>query len=141
MGTQRGSRDDGAAAVEFALVLPFLLLLVFGLVDFGRAYNAKVTLTHAARESARMLAVDASVADVENALAGGAEGRDIAPGVDATIDPATSPCTPTADDTTVVLESDFSYLTPLPGLAVLFGGSGWDNTVTITAKAVMRCGG
>ena len=140
MGSQRRGGDRGAAAVEFALVLPFLLLLVFGLVDFGRAYNAKVTLTHAAREGARMLAVDATVADLESALAG-TGGRDIAPGVAATVDPATSACTATSDDATVVLASDFSYLTPLPGLAVLFGGEGWDNDVTLTARAVMRCGG
>ena len=49
--------DRGAAAVEFALLLPVLLLLVFGIIDFGRALNAQVTLTQAAREGARMAAL------------------------------------------------------------------------------------
>ncbi|MBT8216030.1 MAG: pilus assembly protein, partial [Acidimicrobiia bacterium] len=40
-------RESGAAMVEFALILPLLLLLVFGTIEFGRAYNAQNTLTHA----------------------------------------------------------------------------------------------
>ena len=49
--------EGGAALVEFAVILPVLILLVFGTIEFGRAYNAKVTLTHAAREGVRSLAV------------------------------------------------------------------------------------
>jgi len=45
-----GSPDQGAAAVEFAIMLPLLLLLIFGIIDFGRALNAQVTITQAARE-------------------------------------------------------------------------------------------
>jgi len=48
----RGKR--GAAAVEFALVLPLLVALVLGIVDFGRAYNQQITLTQIAREGARL---------------------------------------------------------------------------------------
>ena len=54
------ARDRGAAAVEFALLLPVLLLLVFGIIDFGRALNAQITLTQAAREGARIAALRAS---------------------------------------------------------------------------------
>ncbi|WP_026553245.1 TadE family protein [Arthrobacter sp. H20] len=49
--------ETGAVAVEFALVLPILLLLVFGIVEFGRAYNTQVSLTHAAREGVRAMAI------------------------------------------------------------------------------------
>ena len=52
--SRRGARDRGAAAVEFALLLPLLLLIVFGIIDFGRALNAQITLTQAAREGARL---------------------------------------------------------------------------------------
>ncbi len=48
------SRDRGSVAVEFALLLPVLLLLIFGIIDFGRAINAQITLTQAAREGARL---------------------------------------------------------------------------------------
>lgn len=50
-------REKGAVAVEFALILPVLVLLLFGIIEFGRAYNAYVTVTHAAREGARLAAV------------------------------------------------------------------------------------
>ena len=50
-------RERGAVAVEFALVLPLLLGLVLGIVEFGRIYNAQVLATNAAREAARSVAV------------------------------------------------------------------------------------
>ena len=50
-------RERGAAAVEMAIVLPLLLLVVGGLVDFGRAYYINVVITNAAREGARMVAM------------------------------------------------------------------------------------
>lgn len=49
--------ERGAAAVEFALVVPALLLLLLGIIEFGRAYNVQISLTHAARESARYMAI------------------------------------------------------------------------------------
>jgi Flp pilus assembly protein TadG len=52
-------RDDaGAAAVEFALILPVVLLLLFGIIEFGRAWNVKQVLTDAAREGARVAVVN-----------------------------------------------------------------------------------
>ena len=57
---RKARRDRGAAAVEFALLLPVLLLLVFGIIDFGRALNAQITLTQAAREGARLAALGQS---------------------------------------------------------------------------------
>lgn len=46
-------REDGQALVEFALVVPILLLLIVGLAEFARAWNTKQVLTDAARESLR----------------------------------------------------------------------------------------
>jgi Flp pilus assembly protein TadG len=54
---KRWGQDRGAVAVEFALILPVLLLLLLGIMEFGRAYNAQLSLTHAARESVRTLAI------------------------------------------------------------------------------------
>jgi hypothetical protein len=48
---ERGER--GAAAVEFALVVPFLILLVFGLITTGMTYSDHLAATNAVREGAR----------------------------------------------------------------------------------------
>ncbi|HLT00965.1 MAG TPA: TadE/TadG family type IV pilus assembly protein, partial [Geminicoccaceae bacterium] len=46
-------RMKGVAAVEFALVVPFLLVVLFGIIDFGFMLYDKAVLTNAAREGAR----------------------------------------------------------------------------------------
>ena len=53
--TDRG--EDGAAAVEFALLLPLLVLLLFGMIEFGFAFNSRIQATNAAREAARRAVV------------------------------------------------------------------------------------
>ncbi len=51
---RRWKRDEGGqAAVEFALILPFLLIMLIGIVEFGRAWNEHQVITDAARETAR----------------------------------------------------------------------------------------
>jgi Flp pilus assembly protein TadG len=49
--------EKGQNLVEFALVVPMLLLLVFGIAEFGRAWMTQNILTGAAREAVRILAV------------------------------------------------------------------------------------
>jgi len=49
--------EKGASAVEFAIILPILVMIVFGIFEFGIAYNNWIALTHAAREGARLAAV------------------------------------------------------------------------------------
>ena len=50
--------EKGASAVEFAIILPILIMLVFGIFEFAIAFNNYITITHAAREGARRAAVD-----------------------------------------------------------------------------------
>ena len=45
--------EQGTALVEFALILPLVLMLAFGVITAGLTYNHKIDLTHAAREGAR----------------------------------------------------------------------------------------
>ena len=53
--TTHTSQPRGQSLVEFALVLPVLLLLILGAMDFARMFSTKVTLTNAAREGANYL--------------------------------------------------------------------------------------
>jgi len=55
---RREHRDRGAAAVEFALVVPVLLLLVFGIIDFGLFFSDSLSARQGVREAARQGAVE-----------------------------------------------------------------------------------
>jgi Flp pilus assembly protein TadG len=59
----RDGRDRGAAAVEFALIMPLLLLLVFGIISFGYMLSFRQAISQAAAEGARAAAVAQRDAD------------------------------------------------------------------------------
>jgi Flp pilus assembly protein TadG len=56
LARQPRPNQRGAQLLEFALVLPLLLVLAVGVVDFGRAWNIRQILNNAAREGARLAA-------------------------------------------------------------------------------------
>lgn len=59
----------GAAAVEFAVVAPLFVLLLFGLLEFGRMVMVQQVITNASREGARRAVVDqATAGDVTSAV-------------------------------------------------------------------------
>lgn len=120
------AKDRGAAAVEFALVLPILLLLVCGVIDFGRAYNAKITLSHSAREAARIWALGGTAVETT------ARAQETATGLSG-VTATTTPCT-FGQTTTVTVTASFGFATPL--IADLAPG-----LTSLSAEGVMRCGG
>jgi Flp pilus assembly protein TadG len=137
MTAQRSRRfdDQGAAAVELAMVLPVLLLLVCGIVDLGRMSNLEITLSAAAREGARWAALNQP--DVAGRVTAAAPGVVPPPATTVTTCPAGAGLSANA---TVVATSTYTPLTPLGALSTLLGGS-FPSTVTITGRGVMRCGG
>lgn len=50
--------EKGVSSVEFALILPILVMLMVGILEFGMAYSNYIAVTHAAREGARLAAVN-----------------------------------------------------------------------------------
>lgn len=58
---QRMADEKGAELVEFAFLLPLLLVIVAGTWDFGRAYRVNQAITNAAREGARLAVVPAGL--------------------------------------------------------------------------------
>lgn len=58
---RRSRLREGQSLVEFALILPVLLLILLGLFDFGRAIYAYNSIANAAREAARVAIVDQTV--------------------------------------------------------------------------------
>jgi len=131
--TGRRARDRGAAAVEFALLLPILLLIVFGIIDFGRALNAQITLTQAAREGARLAALgQPNVVSRTQAAATG-----LSP-VSVSVASCPAGAGPSAD-AVVRVSYSFSFVTPVGAIAGLISGAGFGAPVTLTAQGVMPC--
>ncbi len=71
LGHRRLRRDQrGAIAVEFALIVPLLLMLLLGIFEFGFGYHAWDATQNAAREGARLGAVDPNVSEIEAQVRG-----------------------------------------------------------------------
>lgn len=133
---KRNDADErGAVAVEFALILPMLLLIVVGTIEFGRVYSQVQVYNGAAREGARCAAVMATpfadcntLADVQARIDQASDPYDDPP--DATVTPATG-CT----DETIGQDVTVAWDQPL-ALDIPFWG---DVTVTPTIEATFRC--
>jgi Flp pilus assembly protein TadG len=67
-------REEGAAAVEFALIVGLLAILVFGLLEYGLAFWQVQNLRAAAREGARVAAVRGDTADIRTRMEDAATG-------------------------------------------------------------------
>ena len=125
-------RDDrGAAVVEFALVLPILVLFVFGIIEFGRAYNARIELTSAVREGARAVALGGDPAAATAATKAAAPG--LTPQQDHRDARRRCPANPMATDQRRRCMATYAFSYSIP----FFRSGTW----TLTAKGVMRCGG
>lgn len=121
----RKSSERGAVAVELALILPVLILLVLGTVEFGRALNTQITLTHAAREGVRVMAISNDLATAEVAAEEAAVLLNPAR-TTITIDPAD--CGP-GDNVTMTISYELDSITGIAG------------PFSLTGKGVMSCGG
>jgi Flp pilus assembly protein TadG len=118
---QASSDDRGAIIVEFALIVPILVVLLVGIINFGQAYNTQIAVQGAAREGARALALGNSAVDAVDAS-----------GVDAIAVSSQSGCPDGATDAyaTVTTSKDFTFRIPFLSIG----------TRTLTATASMRCG-
>lgn len=129
--------EKGSSAVEFAIVMPLLLVLVFGIIEFSLALYDKAVITNASREGARAGIVfkDTPVTDDEIAaiVTNYCQNKLVTFGVDKNI---TSTVTRAGynpgDDLTVNVTYRYEYLV-LPGfIATLTDG------ITMAATTVMR---
>jgi len=122
-------RDDrGAAAVEFALVLPVLLVLLFGIMEVGRLFQVQATLSAAAREGVRVMAVQDDPQAARSAVLAAATSLSPVLGADQ-VQVTPGRCTGPTATATVTVRYTSPWLTGFPG--------GWD----VTGEAVMQCGG
>ena len=137
-----GHHDRGAAAVEMALVMPLLIAMIVGIIDFSRIFNAELQLSQAAREGARMASLlpqtttSAIVSADETAIKTRAQLAAANPAFGAAL-PASGVvvvapyCTGTAGPSDVAtVRVDY-----------VFNGIFWMQGKTLSQTARMRCGG
>ncbi len=116
-------RDSGTAAVEFAIIMPILIVLLFGIVEFGLIFYNKAVITNASREGARYGIVfrnpgeERTCADITSVINAYTAGKLVtfgsATGVGIAYDP--SNCAPVAGaDLSVTVSYQYDYLL-LPG--------------------------
>lgn len=60
------SKKSGQSLVEFALVLPVFLLMMFGMVDFARYYMMEQSMSHILRKTARFASTGKTLEDPDN---------------------------------------------------------------------------
>jgi Flp pilus assembly protein TadG len=135
----RPRRERGAAAVEMAIVLPLLLLVLGGIVDLGRALYGEVIVTNAAREGARMVAMNYSNAQADVRVTAALPG--ITPlngGVAPTVSYVRCPASPspTSGAQATVTAANFSWAILGP-ISNLFGTP--IAAPDLTARSEMRC--
>ena len=130
---RRRERERGAAAVEFALVFPLVIMLLITVIEFSRLWNIQATLSDAARLSARYAAVhheDPTVIADATGVATGIPGfvdwsaASIVIGVD---------CDGSGDATSVISVS--------PGSVTEWFGSVLNSPIELDATGRMPCGG
>jgi Flp pilus assembly protein TadG len=129
----RSSSERGQAIVETALVLPVLVLIVFGSLEFGRVVNAWSIVTQASREGARMGAVNCARdplcgTQVDTAITNALVGLDAG---SATVNYTVAPYA-SGDRFRVQIDYPVTIVTPLIG--AFFGGG----TVTVHGDTSMR---
>jgi Flp pilus assembly protein TadG len=131
MGRRSRLRDErGASAVEFALVVPLLLLLVLGIAEFGRAFQVQGTISAAAREGVRTMALQNDETAARAAVRAAAGSLDPAiTDLDIRI-PETCTARPVGSTVELTIEYEMPFLTDFFGVGL-----------TLTGTGVMRCNG
>lgn len=130
-------KERGAVAVEMAIILPLLLLILIGTIEFGRVLNVQVSLTQAAREGARYAAIhykDPGLNVTGTALAAAPSLSGLPVGV-------TNNASSCAAGTNVTVTTSVSLQSMSGFLDAGFFGSPGIFPVALTGVGVMRCGG
>ena len=147
--------EKGASAVEFALLLPVLVLLIFGIVEGGLILYDQAVITNASREGARMGILFATTRPTEQQIQDYVESRlleDPTKPHDNSANPwqmisfsdanpdvivPTGACASFGSNLTVTVNYDYSFLV-LSSVVGLFGDE-WAKTLSLSATTTMRC--
>jgi Flp pilus assembly protein TadG len=146
--SKRSKRPRGQSLVEFALILPALIILAFGIIDFGMGLRSYISLTNATREGARFASVGneagAYPLDCDGSTNTTVVGRvcvsieglqlgniqDISVSYPSGLQPGNS----------VVVESEYTYeyITPIGDIADFFTAGAFPDSLTLRTSTDMR---
>ena len=132
--------ERGTSLVEFALILPLLLLILFGVLDFGKAFNYRNDQTHLAAEGARWAVVNSNPGGgtLQQYIQQQADSAELRTNAQVCISFPTNSETGTngqvGDPVNVTVKSDYNWI---PFLASGSGG-GLNLPTTISGSATMR---
>lgn len=136
----------GQSLVEFSLILPILMILVFGILDFGLGLRSYISLSNAVREGARYASVGNPVgieSDCDGTTNDTVYGRICVAtgGLNVTeLDPDVSFPQGVAPGNSVVVSADYTYhfVTPIGDLIGFFSGGAFPSSIDLSSSADMR---
>ena len=132
---RRKNGEKGQALVEFTLLIPIFLLLLFAIVDFGMGFHAWITVTNSAREGARLGAVMATEQQIVDRVYQTSDLTNEATNM--TVSVAGEQGAP-GQSVVVQVDYDYDLITPLAGLIQFFSGNVIGPTLTFSSTADMR---
>ena len=142
----RGSR--GQSLAEFALLLPVLMILVFGVIDFGMGLRSYISLTNATREGARFAAIGNPIGAYPTNCTGSGNTTVIARVCTASEGLALSNVQNVSvsfpngqgpgNSVVVTARYTYHYITPLGAIVHFFTGGAFSNTLTLNTSSDMR---
>ncbi len=122
--------EKGQSMVEFALILPFLLLILCGIIDYGWLFYNQLNVNNACREAARFAVVNSGASDLTDSVNNKVKAS-LGDGCSVTLT-FTDPSDKTNGDVKVTVDSDMPILTPVLGT---INGS---MTKKITSDIIMK---
>jgi Flp pilus assembly protein TadG len=132
---RRKHSEKGQALVEFALLVPIFLVLMFAIVDFGMGFYSWITVTNGAREGARLGAVLASADEISDRVYDSVTLPDEATKMTVTVTNAQGA---PGESVVVQVDYDYDFITPLAGLVQFLTGDTVGPTLTLSSTADMR---
>jgi Flp pilus assembly protein TadG len=132
---RRKNGEKGQALVEFTLLVPIFLLLLFAIIDFGMGFYSWITVTNGAREGARLGAVLATQQEIEDRVYQTVSLPNESTQMTVTVTNAQG-----QPGESVVVEVDYDYdlITPLAGIVSFVSGNVLGPTLTFSSTAEMR---
>jgi Flp pilus assembly protein TadG len=131
---KKGEGERGQSLVEFALIVPLFLLLMFAIVDFGMGFYSWITVTNAAREGARIGAVGADSATITQRV------KDTAGSLNnSNLTISVSNAKGNSGETVgVTVNYQYQLITPLSSLIHLVSGGSMGPNINFSATSQMR---